>query len=96
MGRVGGLAVALSLGAAILTGWNSGLAWADESGGTAGSTGSSAASGTEPGPANPGASEGTANSGDTGTNDHHEPDDGWRRALGTSWSRRQHGWARAG
>ena len=45
VGRVGGLAVAVGVGAAIVTGWSSGLAWADESGGTAGST---TTSGTEP------------------------------------------------
>jgi nucleoside phosphorylase len=38
LGRVGGLAVALGVGAAVMTGWHSGLAWADETGGTAGST----------------------------------------------------------
>jgi nucleoside phosphorylase len=44
VGRVGGLAVALGVGAAIVTGWGSGLAWADEPGSSA----SSATSGTEP------------------------------------------------
>ena len=73
MGRVVGLAVALGLGAAIITGWSSGLAWADESGGTAGSTASSDASGTEPAPANSGAAEGTAKSGDIGTNGSAPP-----------------------
>jgi nucleoside phosphorylase len=34
VGRVAGLAVALGVGAAVVTGWNSGLAWADESGAT--------------------------------------------------------------
>ncbi len=48
VGRVGGLAVALGLGAAIVTGWSSGPAWADESGGKAGSTTSSTTSDTEP------------------------------------------------
>jgi nucleoside phosphorylase len=42
--RVGGLVVALGVGAAIMTGWNSGLAWADEPGGTSGSSTSSAGS----------------------------------------------------
>jgi hypothetical protein len=36
VGRVGGLVVALVVGVAILTGWNSGVAWSDEPGGTAG------------------------------------------------------------
>jgi nucleoside phosphorylase len=66
VGRVGGLAVTLGVGAAIVTGWGSGLAWADESGGPAASTDSSTASGTkatkatkanpsyEQGPAKPG------------------------------------------
>jgi nucleoside phosphorylase len=40
--RVGGLAVALALAAALTTGWNTGLAWADESGGADKSTASSA------------------------------------------------------
>jgi nucleoside phosphorylase len=65
--RVGGLAVTLGVGAAIVSGWGSGPAWADESGGTPGSTASSTASGTEPAPANPSAAQGTARSGDTGT-----------------------------
>ncbi|MDT7766940.1 MAG: hypothetical protein QOC63_6360 [Mycobacterium sp.] len=43
MGRVGGLAVALGVGAAIVTGWNSGPAWADESGGTGTTTTTSTA-----------------------------------------------------
>jgi nucleoside phosphorylase len=47
VGRVGGLAVTLGVGAAIVTGWGSGLAWADESGGPAASTESSTASGAE-------------------------------------------------
>ena len=41
VGRVGGLVVALVVGVAILTGWNSGVAWADEPGGTAGTSASS-------------------------------------------------------
>jgi len=44
VGRVGGLVVALVVGAAILTGWHSGVAWADESGGTAGTSVSSTGS----------------------------------------------------
>jgi nucleoside phosphorylase len=36
VGRVGGLAVTLGLGAAILSGWSCGLAWADDSPGAAG------------------------------------------------------------
>jgi nucleoside phosphorylase len=39
--RVGGLTVALGLGAAVMTGWQSGLAWADETDGAVGSTTSS-------------------------------------------------------
>lgn len=72
LGRVGGLAVALSLGAAILTGWNSGVARADESAGTTGSTSSSAESGAEPATANPGASEEPAKPGDISTTDDEE------------------------
>jgi nucleoside phosphorylase len=67
VGRVGGLAVALVFGAAIVTGWSSGLAWADESAGTAGSTSSSTASGTEPAKANPSTAQEAAKSGDTAT-----------------------------
>jgi hypothetical protein len=44
VGRVGGFVVALVVGAAILTGWNSGVAWADESGGTAATSASSTGS----------------------------------------------------
>ncbi len=44
VGRVGGLVVALVVGVAILTGWNSGVAWADERGGTAGTSASSTGS----------------------------------------------------
>src|SRR3954468_22327449 len=47
LGRVGGLTVALGVGAAVMTGWHSGVAWADETGGTAGSTTSGATTGTE-------------------------------------------------
>jgi nucleoside phosphorylase len=46
-GRVGGIAVALGVGAAVMTGWQSGLAWADEPDGTAGSTTSNSTSGAE-------------------------------------------------
>ena len=55
VGRVGGLVVTLGVGAAIVTGWGSGLAWADESGDTAGSTTSNTTSGAEPPKANPSA-----------------------------------------
>ena len=48
MGRVGGLAVALGVGAAVVIGWSSGVAWADDSAGAAESTTSSSASGNEP------------------------------------------------
>ena len=44
VGRVGGLVVALVVGVAILTGWDSGVAWADEPGGTAGTSASSTGS----------------------------------------------------
>lgn len=47
LGRVGGLAVALGVGAAIVTGWSGGLARADGSG-SAGSTASATASGSPP------------------------------------------------
>ena len=57
VGRVGGLAVALGVGAAIVTGWGSGLAWADESGGAAGSSTSNTTSGAEPPKANPSAAQ---------------------------------------
>ena len=67
MGRVGGVAVALGLGAALVTGWSGGLAWADGSGGTAGSTASSTASGTQPATSNASTAHGTAKSGDAGT-----------------------------
>jgi nucleoside phosphorylase len=72
LGRVGGLAVALSLGAALLTGWNSGLAWADESAGTAGSTTSSATSGAEPEAADPDVSEKLAKPDDIATTNDAE------------------------
>jgi nucleoside phosphorylase len=41
MGRIGGLAVALGVGAAVVSGWSAGLASADDSAGSAGSPGSS-------------------------------------------------------
>jgi nucleoside phosphorylase len=50
VGRVGGLVVALGVGVAIVTGWNSGLARADEPGGPAASTASSTGSQTESAP----------------------------------------------
>src|SRR5215218_5145688 len=37
VGRVGGLAVALGVGAAVVAGWGGAVAWADESGGSTGS-----------------------------------------------------------
>ncbi len=49
--RVGGLAVALGVGAAVISGWSSGPAWADESSGSSGSTTSGSAAGTKPGSA---------------------------------------------
>ncbi len=72
LGRVGGLAVALSLGAAILTGWNSSVAWADESAGTAESTSSSAESTAEPVAADPVASEKPAKPDDIAKTDDDE------------------------
>jgi nucleoside phosphorylase len=63
VGRVGGLAVTLGVGAAIVTGWGSGLAWADESGGQAASTESSTASGKEAKKANPDDQQGPAKPG---------------------------------
>jgi nucleoside phosphorylase len=47
VGRVGGLAVALGVGAAVVTGWGGGVAWADGTAGAAGSTVSGTASGSE-------------------------------------------------
>jgi len=66
VGRVGGIAVALGVGAAIVTGWGGGLAWADESGGTPGSTTASSSSDTQPATANADAAQETAKSVDTG------------------------------
>ena len=40
MGRIGGLAVALGVGVAIVSGWSGGLAWADDSPGSAGTSAS--------------------------------------------------------
>jgi hypothetical protein len=67
VGRVGGLVVALGIGAALVTGWNSGLAWADESGGTFGSTTSSTASGTQQAADTPSTTSGEADSPGTTT-----------------------------
>jgi nucleoside phosphorylase len=67
LGRIGGLAAALSVGAAIVTEWSGGPAWADDSPGSAGSTTASSPSGTEPATAKPTAVQGTTESGDTGT-----------------------------
>jgi len=64
VGRVGGFAVALGVGAAIVTGWGSGPAWADESGGTAGSTDSSIVSGKKAKKADPGDEQGAKKSRD--------------------------------
>ena len=41
MGRIGGLAVALGIGVALVSGWSGGLAWADDSPGSAGTAASS-------------------------------------------------------
>jgi nucleoside phosphorylase len=51
----------------MVTGWSSGLAWADEPGGTAGSSASSTGSGTDPAAANSSAAQGATKSGGTGT-----------------------------
>jgi nucleoside phosphorylase len=67
-GRVGAFAVALGVAAAIVTGWNSGIAWADESGDASGSTPSSTTSDTGPAKTDSSAEEGTAKSGDTAPN----------------------------
>ena len=56
MGRVGGLAIALGVGAAIVSGWSSGLAWADDSPGSAGSPASSNTAGPDVATAKPSAS----------------------------------------
>jgi nucleoside phosphorylase len=52
-GRLGGLAIAVGLTAAVATGWNSAIAWADEAGGTAGSAPSSSTSDAGSATANP-------------------------------------------
>src|SRR5262245_10601035 len=64
IGRVGGLVVAVGVGAAIVTGWNSSLAWADEPGGTTESSTSSAGSET---PQARGSTSGEADSSGTTT-----------------------------
>jgi nucleoside phosphorylase len=76
VGRVAGLAVALGVSAAMVTGWSSGLAWADESGESRGSAVSGVASGANPATAKSGATgiesessraaHGSAKSGGTG------------------------------
>ncbi len=55
VGRVAGLAVALGVSAAMVTGWSSGLAWADESGDSRGSAVSGVASSANPATAKSGA-----------------------------------------
>ena len=55
LGRFAGLAVALGVSAAMVTGWSSGLAWADESGDSTGSAVSGVASGANPATAKSGA-----------------------------------------
>jgi hypothetical protein len=76
VGRVAGLAIALGVSAAMVTGWSSGLAWADESGDATGSAVSGVASGANPATAksgatgieteSSGAAKGSAKSGGTG------------------------------
>jgi nucleoside phosphorylase len=65
--RIGGLAVALGLGAAIISGWSGGLAWADDSPGSARSPASSNAHGAEVATAKPSASDNKADSSDATT-----------------------------
>ena len=62
MGRVGRLAVALGVGAAIASGWSSGPAWADDSPGSAGSPASSDTAGPDVATAEPSASGDQADS----------------------------------
>ena len=62
MGRVGRLAVALGVGAAIVSGWSSGPAWADDSPGSAGSPASSDTAGPDVATAEPSASGDQADS----------------------------------
>jgi nucleoside phosphorylase len=81
-GRIGGLAVALGVSAAIVSGWSSGLAWADDS---PGSTGSPASSNT----ADPNAATATpSGSGATTTattgNDVSSPQDGSVRSAASA------------
>src|ERR1700738_5232775 len=64
VGRVGGLAVTLGVGAAIVTGWGNGLAWADETRGPAASTYSRTASGRKATKADPSDEQGPAKPGD--------------------------------
>jgi nucleoside phosphorylase len=54
--RIGGIAVALGLGAAVISGWSSGPAWADDSPGTDGSSASSNETGPNNATAKPDAS----------------------------------------
>jgi ABC-2 type transport system ATP-binding protein len=62
MGRIGGLAVALGVGAAVVSGWSSGLASADDSPGSVGSPPSNSAAGEAE--VKPGASGGGVDSSD--------------------------------
>ncbi|HZN84342.1 MAG TPA: 5'-methylthioadenosine/S-adenosylhomocysteine nucleosidase [Mycobacterium sp.] len=72
--RVGGLAVALGVAAAALTGWNSGIAWADESGDAAGATASSTPSDTDSATGNSSPAQEAAKSGDTETTTTNDDD----------------------
>ena len=67
MGRIGGLAVALGVGAAVLSGWSSGLASADDSKGSVGSPPSNSAAGPEAASVKPNASSRDADSSDATT-----------------------------
>ena len=103
MGRVGGLAVALGVGAAIVSGWSSGLAWADDSPGSAGSPASSNTAGPDVATAKPSASGDEADSSgattatSTATTGTDVPcHEGWIGALGASGRRRRYGWSQAG
>ena len=81
VGRVGGLVVALVVGVAILTGWDSGVAWADEPGGTAGTSASSTGSEAQKAP---GATSSEARSSATSTatsNEYHRLEDETRRGA---------------
>ena len=74
LGRVGGVAVALGVGAAVVSGWNSGPAWADGSGSSAGSTSASTGSASESATTKASTVQETGNSGDTGDSSDAAPE----------------------